>query len=127
MDAVRLKALLEAYGGDPARWPAVERLAAETFAAENASAFAPLFEEARTLDAALREVQTLDAAPCDLLAARVLRRAPAPVSLGHRALAALAACAALGVLVGYGGALLAPPSDFGFDVADMFGGPGEGG
>jgi hypothetical protein len=126
MDLVRFSAILEAYGGNPERWPADERQAAEAFAAKNPDVAASLVGEARALDAALNQAQALDAANYDLLAARVLRQKPAPALFDRRALAALAACAVLGVLAGYSGALLAPPSDFGFDLAAVFAAPGSG-
>jgi len=129
MDLARFGALLEAYGAEPSRWPAAERAAAEAFAVEHPNAVSPLLREARALDAALDQGQAADAPNHDLLAARILRRRPALEALDRRALVALAACAVFGVLIGYGGGLLAPPSDFGFDIAAAFVAPypGEGG
>lgn len=129
MDLARFGTLLEAYGAEPSRWPAAERAAAEAFAAEHASTVSPLLREARALDAALSQALAVDAPSHDLLAARILRLRPAAMALDRRALVALAACAVFGVLLGYGGAVLAPPSDFGFDIAEAFVAPypGEGG
>lgn len=108
MNAERLAEILEAYGADPKRWPADERAAAEALLAAGAGAEA--LAEARALDAALA---TDDAgAPSELLMRRLQRAAPRAVS--WRAAAALAACAVLGLVLGYGGAMrLAPP-----DAAD---------
>lgn len=129
MDLARFGALLEAYGAEPSRWSAAERAAAEAFAAEHASIVSPLLREARALDAALNQATGADAPNHDLLAARILGRRPANMALDRRALVALAACAVFGVLIGYSGGLLAPPSDFGFDLAEAFVAPfpGEGG
>lgn len=129
MDLARFGALLEAYGADPRRWPEVERAGAEAFAAEHASVIAPLVREAEALDTVLTQSLAADASSHDLLAARILRLRPASLALGRRALFALAACAVFGVLIGYSGGLMAPPSDFGFDIAEAFVAPypGEGG
>lgn len=129
MDLARFRAMLEAYGANPERWPHDERPAAEVFAAQHASMIAPMLAEAVALDAALSETPRLQTPSYDLLAKRVLKRRPLPESLDRRALMALAACAIFGVLVGFGGALLAPAGDFDFSIAEAFGGPvaGEGG
>lgn len=108
MNAERLSAILETYGADPKRWPAEERAAAEALLATGVGAEA--LAEARALDALLAEDDA--GAPSDLLMARLKRAAPRAVS--WRAAGALAACAVLGLVLGYGGAMrMAPP-----DAAD---------
>lgn len=102
MDRSRFEAIVAAYGADPRRWPEAERADAEAFARlpEAASALA----EANALDAVLDEAA--DAAPVSLAFRRAaLAAAPrlAP-AMTWRPLAALAACALLGVVIGVGGA-----------------------
>jgi len=81
MDAHRLDQILEAYGGDPARWPAHERAAAEALLASAPELRARLAAAAR-LDALLAAVPAIEA-PSAALRERVLasarpaRRAPA--------------------------------------------------
>lgn len=114
MDRERFEHLLAAYGGDFRRWPAEERAAAAAFAAQDADAAAAL-TAAKALDEALDHAR---ATPGDtsLLAARVLAQAPRPPPwLDKRAMLALAACAVLGVMLGYGGGLMAP-----VDVDDAY-------
>ncbi|HYD89203.1 MAG TPA: hypothetical protein VEA80_17120 [Vitreimonas sp.] len=108
MDRARFEQLLEAYGADFARWPATERVAGERFAEEHAAALAAGLRDAGALDAAL---SSAPAARGDLadLSARVLAQAPRPAQgFGARASWALAACALLGVVIGYGGGRFAP-------------------
>ena len=109
MDRSRFEHLLEAYGGDFARWPANERAAAAAFVAQHGEEVAQALRAARALDAALKAAR--EAAPdTSRLARRVLARAPGPQrqGFGGRAKWALAACAVFGALLGYGGGLMAP-------------------
>lgn len=108
MDRARFEHLLEAYGGDFARWPASDRAAGAAYAAQHAEAVGPLLREARALDAALNDAR--EAAPdVTRLSARVLAGVPKPVQgFDRRAAWALAACAVFGVMLGYGGGLMAP-------------------
>lgn len=109
MDRTRFETLLDAYGADFSRWPAHERAAAAVFAAQNGAEVAAALDEARRLDAALEQARAVP--DTSALAARVLAMAPKRAAQGfdRRALMALAACAVFGMLVGYGGGLLAPP------------------
>jgi hypothetical protein len=111
MDRVRFEAIVSAYGGEPRRWPEAERAAAQAYADSHASEFEALLREARALD----DVLDADApvAASDLLIARVIAKAPRAVRalFEPRGWAALAACAAIGVLVGFGGGALAPAQD----------------
>jgi hypothetical protein len=107
MDRERFNHLLEAYGGDFRRWPAEERAGAAVFVAQDVEATAAL-KEAQALD---RVFDQANAEPGDTsqLAARILAQAPrAQPWLDRRAMLALAACAVFGVVLGYGGGLLAP-------------------
>ncbi|MBL8545651.1 MAG: hypothetical protein JNL81_04260 [Hyphomonadaceae bacterium] len=108
MDRERFVALLDAYGADFRRWPAEARAAAAAFAAQNADVEA-LLAEARGLDAVLGLVRD-QGAPSGELTARILSRIPRTQrpAFDRRALFALAACAVFGVVLGYGGGLLAP-------------------
>jgi hypothetical protein len=112
MDRERFEQLLAAYGADIRRWPEDERAGAEALAAAHADDLAAALAEARALDDAL-DLAREPAADAPLLAKRVLRSAPHPQlwALDRRAAVALAACAAFGVVIGYGGGLLAPPTD----------------
>lgn len=110
MDRTRFDQLLEAYGADFARWPAGERAAGAAFATEHAGEVAQAMREARALDAALDAARGAHA-DVAALGARVLAAAPRPPQgFDRRAGWALAACAVFGVLLGYGGGLLAPAS-----------------
>ena len=108
MNRERFEQLLEAYGADPKRWPSAERAEGEAFAQAHADDVAALLREARGLDA------TMDAAretvkPDPARIAAILTRAPKPASgVPQLARWALAACAILGVVAGYGGGLMAP-------------------
>lgn len=108
MDRERFVYLLEAYGADFRRWPAQVRAQAAAFAAQDAEA-AALIGEARKLDAVLDGARD-EAGPSADLAARILAAAPRAQrpAFDRRAMLALAACAVFGVLIGYGGGMLAP-------------------
>ncbi len=108
MDRERFAYLLDAYGADFRRWPAEARAQAAAFAAQDAEA-AALIGEARKLDAVLDGARD-EAGPSADLAARILAAAPRAQrpAFDRRAMLALAACAVFGVLIGYGGGMLAP-------------------
>ncbi len=112
MDRERFETLLDAYGADFRRWPPETRADAAAYAARDAEA-AALIAEARKLDAVLSVVSDAPA-PSANLAARILAQAPRAQrgAFDRRAMFALAACAVFGVVLGYGGGLLAPsPSE----------------
>lgn len=110
MNRTRFDQLLEAYGADFARWPASERAAGAVYAAEHTEEVAEALREAQALDAALDAVRGT-APDVGALSARLLGAAPKPQrGFDRRAGWALAACAVFGVLLGYGGGLLAPAS-----------------
>ena len=108
MDRERFAELLDAYGADFRRWPAETRAAAAAFAAQSPEA-AELIAEARKLDAVL-DTARATAAPSPDLTDRILAFAPRiqRPAFDRRAMFALAACAVFGVVLGYGGGLLAP-------------------
>lgn len=110
MDRERFEQLLDAYGADPRRWPDSERAAAEAFAAQSAEAESAL-REAAALDAVLNQARAVP--DTSALAARILAQAPGAQRpmFDRRAMLALAACAVFGVVLGYGGGLLAPLAD----------------
>lgn len=107
MDRARFEALLDAYGADVGRWPDAERAAAEAFLARDGAMVREALREAGEIDALLAHAA---AAPTnDALAALILAGAPRRIDgFDRRALLALAACAVFGVVLGYGGGLLAP-------------------
>jgi len=111
MDRERFDHLLAAYGADFARWPAEDRSAAEAFAAANDDAVSAALAEEQALDTALLS-QTVAVDSPELLTARILASQKRQrAGLDWRAVAALAACAVFGVVVGYSGGMLAPPAD----------------
>lgn len=112
MDRERFEHLLKAYGADFARWPAEERQAGEAYAAAHADEVAALRASERALDVMLDTRRTPFADAPELLAARILvAHKRERGGFDWRAVAALAACAVFGVLIGYGGGLMAPVSD----------------
>ncbi len=108
MDRERFETLLDAYGADFRRWPPETRADAAAYAAQHTEA-AALIAEARTLDAVLGIVGAAPAPSADLTA-RILAQAPRALRavFDRRAIFTLAACAVIGVVLGYGGGLLAP-------------------
>lgn len=110
MDRARFEYLLEAYGAELSRWPANERAAAAVFLAQNGDGLAEALATARALDAQLDEARAVPDTAA--LAARILATAPRPARMFNaRAALALAACAVLGLVLGYGGGRLAPLAD----------------
>lgn len=112
MDRSRFEHLLEAYGANFARWPEPECADGEAYAHAHADEVAALLGDARSLDAAFGAGKGLPE-PSVALTARILAAAPRLAS--RRASYApagwaLAACALLGVLIGYGGGALAAPA-----------------
>jgi hypothetical protein len=110
MDRERFEHLLAAYGADFSRWPADERGAAALYASQHEADVETALRETRALDAVLDQARE-PASDTLLLAQRIIASAPRPSrwALDAGALVALAACAAFGVVLGYGGGLLAPP------------------
>lgn len=121
MTLERFKALCDAYGGAPQRWPEDERGAAAALLERSAAARAVL-DDARALDAVLGHAGTLSASAD--LAARVRRSAPGPASrpAGPPAWAAMAAAVALttGLGVGWLASGGAPAADDADVFADAF-------
>jgi hypothetical protein len=78
----RLRAIVDAYGADPARWPVAERAAGEALLAGSAGARA-LVAAAADLDAALDSVPALQPTPA--MRAAVLAAAPRPPAPSLRA------------------------------------------
>ncbi len=134
MNRERMAAILEAYGAAPARWPDAERTAAQAWAGAHVEDFAEMARDEAALDAML----ALDArAGGDeaALTSRILasfpngdhggnvlrptfaRRAPAPGF--WRQAAALAACAALGVAIGFANAR--PDEEMAYEMDAAFG------
>ncbi len=58
----RFRAIVEAYGAEPERWPASERASAAIFARDHADFAQPLLDEARSLDQWLDAASATDAA-----------------------------------------------------------------
>lgn len=106
MDEDRFERLLEAYGGDPARWPAAERALAMRYLAATSQAHRSR-AEARRLDQVLAAWALDEASPA--LVARIAAARPQPraaTRLSRRQLwlsgAGLAAACAVGVIAGAG-------------------------
>ena len=73
MNIERVKTIIEAYGGDPLRWPQDERDEALAMLGQS-DALESLLEDARRLDAVLDEITPPDA-PTHALRMRILRAA----------------------------------------------------
>lgn len=121
----RMRAILDAYGATPARWPEAERAAAQDWAAQNAEAFAALARSDVALDAVLA-LDARGAGDDDALAARILAaRSGDNVVRPHfgrtawMRTAALAACAVLGLALGFANAPLR--DDYAGDLDAAFG------
>lgn len=118
MNRARMEAILAAYGASASRWPAHERADAQAWAAENATDFAAMAGEAEALDAALAG-DVREHGDDEALTQRILATRADNVVAGdfggrrvandwRRPAAALAACAVLGLAIGFTGA---PRSD----------------
>jgi hypothetical protein len=136
----RVREILAAYGAEPARWPAGERDNVQAWIAAHGARVADAIADAHALDAAL-SLLPAPAAPSEDLAARVLAAAPTsrvvPLrarrvgGFGMPAVAALAACAVMGVVVGFssvgaGDDGLAAEADAAFGAAFALAGGSEG-
>ena len=75
MTTERLREIVDAYGGDPLRWPQSERLAAQSLAARDSAAGA-LVSEAMSFDGLLDMAPS--AAPSPALLAAVFNARPRP-------------------------------------------------
>jgi hypothetical protein len=115
MTTERFLALLAAYGAEPRRWPEAERAAALAFLASAPAEVRATHAEASALDAALGDER--DAPVPELLARRILRGAPRDLPRLMRPAVAMAACALIGVVLGFGGARLATPTEEGAEAA----------
>lgn len=103
MTEARIRLIFAAYGADPLRWPEAEREAAKLWLAANGDAVAAEIANAAALDLALASAGAVSA-PSAAFAARVARSAPHGSIGGGRLaapLAALVACGALGLLIGW--------------------------
>jgi hypothetical protein len=126
MDRSRFEHLLDAYGANFERWPARDRAAGEAYTRTHGADVASAVATARLLDTALDAARAAPR-PGAALAARILSAAPTakPASAMRLAPAgwALAACALLGAILGYGAGALASPSDDGSYFAAAFEAP----
>lgn len=134
MTKTRAAALLAAYGASPQRWPQEERAALEAWARANPTDFANMACVETALDAAL-SMDVRAGADDAALAARILATAPEGDPEGNvvrpvfgrtgdaaawwRPAAALAACAVLGLVIGFNG--VQPRDDIAFEADAAFG------
>ncbi|MEN0652545.1 MULTISPECIES: hypothetical protein [Hyphobacterium] len=111
MNIERFKAILEAYGADPDRWPEAERDDAVAFLRSERSAQAA-HDAAAELDGLLAPA-AISAMPSEILTARLLRAVPQPEFLADwkRVAAAAALALAIGLGGGYVSGTLVPPAD----------------
>ncbi len=127
----RVKAILDAYGADPARWPEAERAEMKR-AVSGLAEFAALRDEQARLDRLLEQ----DRPPTDTAAleARILAGAPRPAASVSRSrvrgrIPAFAAAASLltGSLLGFAGAAAAVNRHAAAEslLADAFAEPGS--
>ncbi len=121
MEPERFRALLDAYGGDPQRWPGEERAAMQAFLVEHAEA-ETWRREAQALDLALAayhvdaldlSARILDGVPRSPLERFVDWLLPGEVQAWWRPAMAAAVPLFLGVAIG-----LADPGDAGTTVTD---------
>lgn len=106
MTQERFLEILEAYGSDPARWPEVEREAAQAYADAHPELVAQAIETERQLDAWLGPAEA-EVSP--LLEARILQHAPRlkPAVFEHwRLTGAVAAAVLVAVTIGFGSNLV---------------------
>lgn len=109
MSPERMQDILEAYGADPARWPAAERDAAQAFLLDHPEVLA----DAHTLEAELDALLDMpDPEPSELLQHRILKTLPKPALVwGWRAPVAAAAALVIGVFAGFAGGYVAPQTN----------------
>lgn len=133
MNRERIMAILEAYGAAPARWPEDERASAQAWAGANAAEFAAMARAEVVLDAMLA-LDRRDGGDDAALMARVLASAAHGEGGGNvvravfgrrssphtfwREATALAACAVLGLAIGFANAR---PDDAGYEMDAAFG------
>ncbi|MBI2977926.1 MAG: hypothetical protein HYY38_03675 [Rhodospirillales bacterium] len=129
MNRLRLQRLIEAYGADPARWPAAERDAARALLAQTPDA-AAMRARARLLDEALDGFAPAADAGAEQRLLRALaelpRQAPAmpPLMAGFWPRAAMLAAASMaGVIIGLGGIDGRMPATADVDVVVLVGEP----
>lgn len=122
MNPERFTAIVEAYGADPKRWPEAERAEAQAFAQrpEAADVLAKASEIDALLDAGDESTPVslafiraaVSAAPSHLAFARTAANSSAGSSpLSWRPYAAMAACALLGLVLGFSGGRSALEAD----------------
>ena len=127
MTRERMTAIVSAYGVASARWPEAERAAARDWAAANAEEFAALAQADAALDAALdldaRAAGDDEALVARILAARGDANVVRPQFGRGRAswmqAAALAACAVMGLALGFSNA--PAREDYASDLEAAFG------
>lgn len=126
MTRERMTAIVSAYGVASARWPEAERAAARDWAAVNAQEFAALAQADAALDAAL-DLDARAAGDDEALVARILARGDANVvrpqfgrmRASWMQAAALAACAVMGLALGFSNA--PARDDYASDLDAAFG------
>ncbi|BDW99919.1 hypothetical protein [Maricaulis maris] len=112
--------ILEAYGADPARWPADERAEAEAFALGHPDLIADAAQSERDLDALLDQlIEPERASP--LLERRLLAQLPVPALPSWMAPSAIAAALLVGAFIGFASGAMTVPGDTGDAIyADAF-------
>ena len=120
MTEERFFRILEAYGADPARWPADERAAAQAFAAARPDLVAIATSDEMVLDELLDRL-AMPVIEAPLLERRLLARLPVPGLPAWMAPSAMAAALLVGAFIGFAsGALTVPRDDAEAIYADAF-------
>ncbi len=120
MTEERFLQIVEAYGTDPARWPADERVEAETFARKHAEQAEAVMAAEGALDDLLDQL-IVPARDNMLLERRLLARLPVPAISRWMAPTAVAAALLVGIGLGFAsGALTGDYSSDGVLYADAF-------
>ncbi|WP_417487768.1 hypothetical protein [Maricaulis sp.] len=110
MTEERFLQILEAYGADPAHWPADEREEAQRFARLSREQVAAAVSNEMVLDDLLdRLIEPV--ADTSLLERRVLARMPRPSMPDWMAPSAVAAALVLGVCLGFASSAVTVPQD----------------
>jgi len=110
MDMKEFKALVEAHGANPARWPEDRRAEAEAFAKTENAEVTLILKDAAALDGYLDRAAQVT--PSELLIARVMAKAPTSAFSDWRQAAAAAALALIvGTAGGYAGGAFVLPND----------------
>lgn len=122
MNSKRFEDILAAYGADPLRWPEAEREDALRHQAGESAAAARALDRALDLDVRAVDVDAFTARALANFAKPSASVTPLPRRANRAPLWALAACAVLGLAIGFGAGSFAPSDAAYQTVAGAFDG-----